>query len=133
MRPRLMTGLVLAAAVIAACGKPPANEIALTSAENGKTVEAHPGDTLILRLESNPTTGYEWSVTEEPDTAVVKSAGHSFEGPDPQVPGAGGMDEWRFQAVAPGTTALALAYGRPFEKDTPPAQTFSVTFDVTAA
>ncbi len=122
----LMT-LVLAA-TLAACGKQPAKTITLTDQENGKNITLKTGQILTIRLEANPTTGYAWELGEV-DSAILQQAGNAFT-PAPQGTervGAGGIEEWRFQAVGVGTTTLVLNYRRPWEQESSPAKTFTLT------
>ena len=37
--------------------------LAVTDADNGKTVTITKGQGLLLKLQSNPTTGYKWAVS----------------------------------------------------------------------
>ncbi len=36
------------------------NEIILTKAQHGERISAKTGDILVIRLQENPTTGYQW-------------------------------------------------------------------------
>lgn len=109
-------------------------DIALTEADNGTVVSASVGSTLTVTLAGNPTTGYEWEVSEV-DANVLAPAGEpqyvSDAAPEGVV-GVGGTYTFTFAAVAPGDTTLSLVYRRPFEPDdTPPVETFVVNVSVT--
>jgi inhibitor of cysteine peptidase len=104
----------------------------LTEADNGKTVNLNVGETLVVRLASNPSTGYTWE-TKDLDTQMLEQVGEAaFESPDtpPDLVGAGGILVRTFKALEPGTTTLTLVYHRPWETDVAPLQTFSVTVTV---
>lgn len=124
---------ILAGVVVGmvSCDKQPAKTITLTDQDNGKTITLEAGQVLVIRLQSNPTTGYVWELGEV-DAGVLKQVSEVFT-PPPQATdqaGAGGVDEWRFQAVGTGTTTLVLNYRRPWEQGVTPAKTFTLTVTV---
>ena len=89
-----------------------------------------PNQTLVVTLEANVTTGYRWEAV--PGFAPVLS---EFSTPDyaarpsaTPLAGAPGDMTFRFRAEKAGTTALELAYRRPFEPDVAPAKT--IRYDV---
>ncbi|HEV7731150.1 MAG TPA: protease inhibitor I42 family protein [Candidatus Binatia bacterium] len=88
------------------------------------------GDRFEVTLEANPTTGYAWSLAPDPNAAVVRSLGSSFERPMGAAVGAGGQDVWTFQAVGPGTAIVTLVYGRPWERGVEPARTHTIDVHV---
>jgi inhibitor of cysteine peptidase len=94
-----------------------------------RSINLHVGDGVKLSLAENPTTGYRWEFVTNPEPycvvvsdAYVADAGGAI--------GSGGAHEWTFRAVSQGTGTVSLAYRRPWEKDTPPAQTFKLTMVV---
>jgi inhibitor of cysteine peptidase len=88
------------------------------------------GDTLEVRLLSNRTTGFGWQIGKN-DNDKLKSLGRpTYERPKKPLPGAGGVDVFRFTAEAPGKTELELVYKRPFEKDKPPAKTYKLSVEI---
>ena len=117
---------------LAACSGKQSAPLTVTGQNNGQTVTLKPGQVLVVRLESNPTTGYAWQLLAA-DPAVIKQVGEAGFTPAPVatgVVGAGGTAEWRFAAAGEGTTTIILNYRRPWEKDTRPAQTFTLTVTV---
>jgi inhibitor of cysteine peptidase len=120
---------VLLAALLAACGK---KEMSIGRAENGGTVELKIGETLMVSLDSNITTGYSWEIAES-DESILKLKGEpEYVEPksDPQLVGAGGTQVFRFEALKAGQATLTLVYRRPWEKDVAPADTYSLTVTV---
>lgn len=103
------------------------NVVQIGQKANGTTVSLHPGDTLAVSLAGNITTGFSWSVVSV-KPAVLKSVSRQYvEKKAGPCCGQGGVFILRFRAVAAGRTPLRLGYARPFEKSTPPAQTFAIT------
>jgi inhibitor of cysteine peptidase len=104
---------------------PPA--ITVTEQESGKTIDVMIGAKILVQLSSNPTTGYQWSVLGSPAPLELVKSTYAT---DPQAAGrvgAGGTQTLRFAAKSAGRSELKLGYARPWEKDVPPAKTFSVT------
>lgn len=107
----------------------PRNEVKIDDESNNGQVELQTGQTLVVSLESNPTTGYTWEVAEVDDT-LLQSEGEaeykeSKTGGE-QLVGAGGTQTFRFTAAEVGETTLKLIYHRAWETDVEPVQTFSV-------
>jgi inhibitor of cysteine peptidase len=100
----------------------------LAETDTGHSIELHVGDTLELTLSSNPTTGFQWEVSDRDITILQPSGEPEFESSSDSV-GSGGKTIMRFKVVGTGQTKLKLIYHRPFEKDVPPVQIFEV--DVT--
>jgi inhibitor of cysteine peptidase len=108
------------------------DEVQLTDADDGKTVQLADGGQLIVALASNPTTGYSWSVSEQSDRQLVLQGEPAYvpAGSTTPVVGAGGTQVFTFKATGTGTASLSLEYKRPFEPTAAPAKTFSVTVEI---
>ncbi len=124
-------GLVITASlVLTACG---GRTIKISADDNGSTIEMKQGQTLILTIDGNPTTGYNWEV-ESVDENVLKSAGEPDYSTDfrlrPGMTGVGGTYKFKFTVVSAGTTTLKLNYWRSFESENPPVETFEVAVNV---
>jgi len=130
----LMAGTV---AIAAGCGliqkseKPPPEPVTVTTAQSGTSVELAAGQTLLVRLPSNPTTGYRW-VYVEPKDAVLRVDGPSSYEAAPSagnIAGAGGTEIWKLAPLKAGQQQLRFEYRRPWEQDVAPSQvaTFAVT------
>lgn len=75
--------------------------------------------TFVIQLKSNPTTGYSWFFKKY-DPNYVKVVQHCYFPPEKARPGAGGVEEWKFQLTPLAFTAshrlsIELAYARPWE------------------
>ena len=107
----------------------------LGAADDGGTVTTRVGALLTVALASNPTTGFEWQLTEMDET-VLENTGQRYVSSPSLIPlvGAGGTEIWEFVARSEGTTTLRLEYRRPFEpEDLDPEDSFEVTVVVTPA
>lgn len=89
------------------------------------------GDTIVISLDSNPTTGYDWTPVSY-NSAILKLEGRTFakrsrfmrkakniisaEALDAEtLVGAPGATEISFVAVHPGESQICLEYSRPWE------------------
>jgi len=117
-----LVGLLLSLTLSPGCGGK--GEVRVSAGDNGSQVTLEVGQTLVLSLESNPTTGYEWEIAEI-DEAILKETHHEYKADWPVLIGSGGRDIWHFRAEAEGRTTLTLNYRRSWEK-AEPIQTFSV-------
>lgn len=118
----------LALVMVAGCTSLP--PVTLDGNANGKRVELARGQELVLSLEENPTTGFRWEVVQNA-AAVMELLGEGQYAATPTGRvGSGGTTTWRFKAAQTGSDTLRLVYRRSWEKDQPPAETFSCTVHV---
>ena len=104
-------------------------EMELNAKDRGGQVEVEVGQILVLTLDSNATTGFRWEVVELDDSFLRQRGGAEYRTvseSDPPPPGTGGVEVFRFEAVAVGETALTLVYHQPWQEDVEPVGTFSV-------
>lgn len=90
--------------------------------QNGTPTVISQGQTIVIRLSSNPSTGYGWNVTEPKDGGLQETAHNFTSSSSVPMPGAGGTEEWKYKAVKAGEYTLHFAYARSWEKNTPPVQ-----------
>jgi len=108
---------------------PAAKTLAITEADNGKTLKLADATAVTITLPGNPTTGYSWAVTKTEGTALEQTGSIQYT-PTPVQPGivgSGGTFLATFHALKPGESTITLGYARPWEKGTPAAKTFTVT------
>jgi inhibitor of cysteine peptidase len=122
----LMTMILLSALLLTACDSARGSTVSIGEADAGKTIELEAGDTLVVALPGNITTGYNWiAAPQEP--ALLEPVGEPAVTPASDLLGAPGMIVLQFKAAAAGQTTLHLDYRRSFEPDVAPEQTFEVT------
>jgi|GEM_PF-1468087 len=105
----------------------PESQVTITDADNGATVQVAAGGRVEVALPGNPTTGYIWQVTAN-DESILLPLGYTFT-PSSDAAGAGGVEQFSFQVMAPGGVELALINSRPWESDVEPAQRFDVSVE----
>jgi inhibitor of cysteine peptidase len=93
-----------------------------TEADSGHAVALRIGQELILALNSNHSTGYSWIRTDTETPVLVTLGKPEYKSGGP-LPGASGLEIWKFRAVRRGAQTLELEYRRPWEKHTQPADT----------
>lgn len=125
--PRLLSLVPLL--VLAGCAGTSASSVALSD-DATCPLSMQPGQTLILSLPSNPASGYRWTLRDV-STAQLNSLGPEvFSSPQNDLIGGDGISTWRFEAAESGSGRLYLAYQRPWESDTEPADLFDCRIEV---
>ncbi len=84
------------------------------------------GDRFVVELAANPTTGYQWQPAFDP--AALKLVGRDFSLAGAAM-GGGGVEHFRFESLAAGTSQLSFAYQRSWE----PGVRDQAQFEVKAA
>ena len=73
-------------------------------------------DFVTVSLCSNPTTGFEWELTEVTDQTVLIHEGNEYISPETQgVEGAAGKEVWTFKVLKAGSSNISMEYGRSWE------------------
>ncbi len=84
-----------------------------TDPASGTDITLRPGGKLNLKLDSNPTTGYYWSLKDIDASQVDQLSEGYFADPAPEgITGSGGHQMFVFEALAPGRSDLVLSYER---------------------
>ncbi len=105
---------------------PAAEPIKISEQDAGKTIALKTGDTLLIELDGNITTGFNW-IPAPQDPVLLDQVGETEVTPESDLPGAPGKIVMRFNAVAQGQTLLHLDYKRSWETDVAPDKTFEVS------
>ena len=72
--------------------------------------------TATLTVPSNPTTGYEWTVTQDPELFEISST-YEADQQDEEIVGAGGTQTFVLTPKEAGTTTVEFLYERSFEEN----------------
>ena len=120
--------MVAFAILVLAAGCGSAGQVELTEADDGSQIEMGKGQTLVVTLGSNPSTGYRWERVPSEAGVLQQSGEAEFEqGSRKGLVGASGHEMLRFKAMETGATKLELVYHRPWEQEAKPEGVFSVT------
>jgi len=121
---------VLALVVVAGISGCAAESVqALEGEDDGREITLQKGQTVTIKLEGNPTTGYSWEVVET-EGAILQQVGEPEFEAESDLLGAPGTQTLRFEAVETGQMELKLVYQRPWETDVEPVETFTVQVTV---
>ncbi len=121
-----VAGIVLAA-VGCSSSQPQPPQPGTQESSESRTVMANLHFTI--NLESNPSEGYSWTLTQAGNANVAKYMDNFFVAPSGANPGAAGTQVWTFQAQALGDTTMVLEYNGPSGSTPVPAKrhTFNLT------
>jgi len=124
--------LVVALIVTMALGGCKTGSDILTEKNNGDSIELTIDSEFVIKLESNPTTGYGWILDEKTDTSIVSMVGSEYaqSEEDEELVGAGGHEIFTFKAIASGDTTVLLNYERSWEEEEEPLETFEINISV---
>ncbi len=112
-----LVAVVVAAFAIGGCGDD--DEIGFDEFEvvtdDDAPVVAERAASFFIELDANPTTGYQWQVSQEPDPVVARVVSIDYvpDETDEDVVGSGGIVRIEVEAVGVGTTTLGLEYVGP--------------------
>lgn len=120
----ILIALILLTGILYAC-KASANTITINEQNAGKTIELKTGDTLVVSLDGNLTTGFSW-IPAAQDPILLEQVGDVEVTPASDAIGSPGKIVLKFNATAKGQTDLHLEYKRAWEEGVPPEKTFDV-------
>lgn len=136
-RRRMLWPLALAALTLVACCPlipvVPPGEVLVSEDDDGKTIAVHTGQTLVVALGVNLSTGFQWEVQAADPAILVLQAEPEYSGGIPGIIGSGGTQRFRLAVVGPGRCRLTLVYRRPWETGIAPIRTFGVDIVVEGA
>ena len=113
------------------------SDYTVTNSDRGKAVTLKAGQSLTLRLNENPTTGYRWIIPMF-DAQLIQLTDDRFEptvaenesGNKPMMMGAGGQRILVLQANGPGTIHLKLENKQSWDLKSPSAESFDLTVQI---
>jgi predicted secreted protein len=80
-----------------------------------RSIGLSPGQSLVVTLCSNPTTGFQWEPAVIGTPTVIVQTDRRYVPPGSTLPGPPGSERLTFQAQAAGSSTIALDYSRPWE------------------
>jgi inhibitor of cysteine peptidase len=110
--------------------RPSSSNVVLTEQDNGKDIDLTIGSTLVVKLPSNPSTGYNWTVVGEPSPLKLQKTSFRKGTTKGTSVGASGTAILQLSASSAGLATLTLVYRRSWEYNVPPIKTFAVRVDV---
>jgi inhibitor of cysteine peptidase len=101
----------------------------LTQSNNGKSVTISQGETVRMRLDENPSTGFRWVLEQGNDEILELLTSDYIQGSGAGVGGAG-QRVWKFTAKKSGDVRLVMKRWRAWEGDKSTVERFEVTIRV---
>ncbi|WP_339082263.1 protease inhibitor I42 family protein [Pseudomonas sp. TMP9] len=127
--PRLT--LALSLVLLTACVQTPSSITLEQRQQNKCPLSLQVGQQFILRLPSNPTTGFRWLLRDSAPQVLQSLGPEVYSNPEDEgLVGSGGISTWRFKVAKAGEGQLALTYERPWEVGVVPAQRFDCALTV---
>lgn len=122
MKKWLLLALLAVLPMLSACAGAQSEAAQKAAVENGA---------LVVSLAGNPTTGYEWSCTDEALRFVrCEAVEYTPDATDGLLEGGGGVFRFRFVPVGAGTETLHFAYARSWLADST-TEEYALTVTVT--
>ena len=91
--------------------------------DEGGEVFVNNGEGFVIKLESNPTTGYSWQVQLDSTYVELVSSEYVPLPAEEEMVGVGGEEIFTFLASAPGQTEIIFSYLWPWEEGVEPIET----------
>ncbi len=102
-----------------------------TLSDKFNSIAVKKGEMFAVELNGNPSTGYVWETHVASGKAHVVKKDTIPHSSNPMVIGGGATERTIYQADETGTIEIQAYHRRPWEKNTPPAQTKVFKIDVT--
>lgn len=123
-----LVNLAIVFSLLTACSS--SKQVNLTSVEKGSQVEVEVGGLIVITLDGNPSTGYNWEAHDLDTTMFEQVSDPAFNSSNPGLVGSGGTLTLIFKTLKAGTAMLTLIYHRPWETGSDPIDTFAVSVTV---
>lgn len=111
---KIVLTVVAAMALVAALALTGCQQAASSYTFGSGQVETK-GKVVTVKLDGNPTTGYEWTYEKAGDALVYKSDSYTSSGKAADA-GAGGVYTYTFEGAKAGTTKMTFTYARSWEQ-----------------
>ncbi|MDR0532795.1 MAG: protease inhibitor I42 family protein [Verrucomicrobiales bacterium] len=99
----------------------------LTEKDNGTRVAVKRGQTVVISLPSNPTTGFNWYLRPLPE--FLLSERNPEYHPESDRIGGGGLWILKVKSMGAGNGAVNIDYKRSFEDDKEPTKIFTISVE----
>lgn len=100
-----------------------------TEEDNNKTITITRGEIFRIKLQENPTTGYEWNITTSEGLVRLGDKYSPFDRTGRRL-GSGGIPGWDIRAISTGDEKIKAVYKRPWENLTGSEETYTLNVRV---
>ena len=132
----LLFGIVTISLLLFGCSSGASVEVScddfMKNQQISRELEVNVGNSFMVNLCSNPTTGFQWSESAQiSDQTVLEQVECEFTPPEQTgVAGAAGQRIWTFKALKQGKSTVSMEYSRPWEGGEKGEWTFALTVTV---
>ena len=110
---------------------PLADPVVVTEEDGGKTITLKVGDTVQVRLRSNRSTGYHWTVKKYDTRLFAEKSPETYVPPEHVIPGAPGAQVFAYKSLHSGKTDMTWTYVPPGTKHRKaPGKTLKIRFKI---
>ena len=106
------------------------DDLIFNKEDDGKIANLKVADEFFISLDASPTTGYTWAVAQI-DSSLIEQIGEVAFKAESELLGASGIQTFTFNCIQTGNTVLEMIYHRPWDKESAPLDTFSLTLNIT--
>lgn len=93
-------------------------------------IEVKVGESFMLTLESNPTTGYKWEAGFDQSLLKLVKSEFKQDASKPGMVGVGGKEQFTFEGLKGGDAQVKLTYKRPWEPQSADAKVLTFTVKI---
>jgi inhibitor of cysteine peptidase len=104
-------------------------DLLLTAKDNGKSFSASLGNTIVIKIPENPTTGFRWEL-EEFDNSALEMQASDFSSKSTILTGSGGEKSFTIKTKQIGQTSISLKLWRDWEGDSSVIERYEVNIEV---
>lgn len=108
----------------------PVGHLVVTAEQNNSMVQMNMSSTITVKLQENPTTGFQWNLTTTPGLQIVKDT-YVPSDTTGKLVGSGGTHIWDISTVAIGEQKIQAVNKRSWEPTSGNETAFSLTIVVT--
>jgi len=94
-----------------------------------RSVSAAVGETIVISLCSNASTGFAWEEPAIANTAVARLVGRSSVAPTGSAVGQAGMERFTFRVASAGSSEVRFSYSQPWAGGEKGAWTLALTIE----
>ena len=117
LKPIIICLVVVLTLSLFSCSADPERLIIVADVDNSignQEIEIIAGGSLVIHLDSNPTTGFSWRLAGiSHQNVVIQDGQPQYIAHKESIMGAGGREIWTFRTLAEGTAVIFMEYSRP--------------------
>lgn len=126
LRTLILTLVVISVLLVAGCAPGGTKEYTSPS----QPIEVKIGESFMITLESNPTTGYKWESGFDQNLLKLMKSEFKQDASKPGMVGVGGREQFTFAGLKAGDAQVKMTYKRPWEQQSADAKVLTFTVKI---